>query len=236
VLSRPPENGRSGALLPLEGGRWIVTLAAAGGARPPADDAGFLAFAAGLDDPVIHDAIAGAVPISPIVPYRGTRNRLHHYEEVDRWPEGLVVLGDAACAFNPVYGQGMAAAALAALALDRRLREGGPGLARRFQRDLARVNARFWMMATSEDLRHPHTSGAGRGARVRLVHWYTDRLLRLAPSDRAVCLRLAAVANMVSPPTALLAPPVLRALAVAGCRRAAARLTGAAARLTRRRA
>ena len=81
------------------------------------------------------------------------------------------------------------------------------------------------MLATSEDFRHPRTSGEGRGRRVRLVHWYMDRVLRLAPSNRVVCLRLAAVANMVSPPTVLLTPPVLRALAVAGCRRAVARLT-----------
>ena len=106
----------------------------------------------------------------------------------------------------------MTAAARAALALDRRLRGAGPGMARRFQRDLARVNARFWMLATSEDFRHPRTSGEGRGRRVRLVHWYMDRVLRLAPSNRVVCLRLAAVANMVSPPTVLLTPPVLRAL------------------------
>jgi 2-polyprenyl-6-methoxyphenol hydroxylase-like FAD-dependent oxidoreductase len=31
-----------------------------------------------------------------------------------RWPERFVVLGDAVCAFNPIYGQGISAAAVTA--------------------------------------------------------------------------------------------------------------------------
>lgn len=41
-------------------------------------------------------------------------------------PENFIVLGDAACAFNPVYGQGMTIASLGALTLRQCLRE--PGL------------------------------------------------------------------------------------------------------------
>ena len=44
-------------------------------------------------------------------------NRWRRY---DRWPAklaGFVALGDAACAFNPVYGQGMTTGALSALTL-----------------------------------------------------------------------------------------------------------------------
>ena len=60
-----------------------------------------------------------------------------------------MVIGDAFCAFNPVYGQGMTTGALGAQALDqclreqRRLRPDGSleGLAARFQKRLARVVA-----------------------------------------------------------------------------------------------
>ena len=72
------------------------------------------------------------------------------------WPESLVVLGDTVCAFNPVYGQGMTTAALAAADLGNRLRKRRgslDGVAREFQRRLARINSTPWMLATSEDLR-----------------------------------------------------------------------------------
>lgn len=48
-----------------------------------------------------------------------TENRLFHYEKLSKLPEGLVAIGDAVCAFNPIYGQGMTTAALEALTLDK---------------------------------------------------------------------------------------------------------------------
>src|SRR4029450_2065234 len=98
-------------------------------------------------------------------------------------PRGLVVLGDAACAFNPVYAQGMTTAALAALLLHRCLRE--PSLTRkgfdtgRFQRRLARVCSDAWMLATGEDYRFDGVEGGSPTVGTRLMHRYMDRVVQL---------------------------------------------------------
>src|SRR5215471_7963454 len=63
--------------------------------------------------PMHFEAIAHAEPLTPISSYRATENRLRHYERLRVWPERFLVMGDAVCAFNPVYGQGMTAAAMA---------------------------------------------------------------------------------------------------------------------------
>src|SRR6476661_963892 len=119
----PPTQLRGGAVFPLDSQRWIVTLSGAGGDYPPTDEDGFLAFARSLRDPFLYETLKEARPLSSISGNRSTENRLRHYERLARWPGGLVVLGDAACALNPIYGQGMTAAALAALTLDRCLRQ-----------------------------------------------------------------------------------------------------------------
>jgi 2-polyprenyl-6-methoxyphenol hydroxylase-like FAD-dependent oxidoreductase len=117
---------------------------------------------------VIADIIDRLEPLSPIVGYRGTENRRRHYESL-RMPDGFVVVGDAACAFNPVYGQGMSAAALTAEALDRCLadhlarHDAVAGVSALAQRAVAKANAGAWMVAIGEDHRYPR-HGAARSA------------------------------------------------------------------------
>jgi 2-polyprenyl-6-methoxyphenol hydroxylase-like FAD-dependent oxidoreductase len=131
----------------------------------------------------------------------------------------LVVLGDAVCAFNPVYGQGMTTAALAAETLDdclwaqRRRRPAGDleGMARRFQRLLARRNRDAWMLSTGEDLRYPTTTGTTAGRILRAQHRYFDRVERAAVTDPAVTEVYARVFGMLERPTALFRPRIVAA-------------------------
>ena len=91
-------------------------------------------------------------PVRDIAPYRQTSNLRYRFGRIRGWPEGLLVLGDAACAFNPVYGQGITVAALQALLL----RDAWP--ARRLQRRLDGAADFCWSVAIGEDLRHPTTA------------------------------------------------------------------------------
>jgi 2-polyprenyl-6-methoxyphenol hydroxylase-like FAD-dependent oxidoreductase len=208
---------RGGVIYPIEDDRWLVTLAGTAGDVPPIDEDGFRAFARSLAAPALYQAIRDAEPLSPIRGYRRTENRRRHFERMPRWPDGFVVLGDAACAFNPVYGQGMTASALSAMALADCLRraphrEGLAGLPWRFQRELARVLAAPWLLATGEDFRWPSTAGDRPGAATRLMHRYIDRLFPLAATSPAVKRALQEVMHMVAGPGALFRPGVVAAV------------------------
>jgi 2-polyprenyl-6-methoxyphenol hydroxylase-like FAD-dependent oxidoreductase len=217
VQAKPPEMGRMGLLLPVEGDRWMVGLAGAGRDYPPTDEAGFLQFAASLRSPIIYDAIRHARPLSPIHGYRQTDNRWRHYDQAQRWPERLVVLGDAGCTFNPIYGQGLTMAALAGVTLQQCLQSHGEnpapgdlaGLACRTHQALAHTAAAVWLLATGEDLRYPATEGARPTLRTRLMHRYLNRLGPVATVNRTVNAAFLEVANLVRPPTALFRPSVL---------------------------
>lgn len=224
VQLAPPVYTRGGIMLPVEGGRWLVTLLGGGRDYPPADDEGFLEFARSLASPVIFDAIKDAEPLTPVRSHRATENRRRHYERLRRQPDNFLVTGDAACAFNPVYGQGMTAAALGALALDESLREQRrrhasgetAGLARRFQRRLAKSNAAPWLLATGEDFRYRGVEGGAPNVLTRLMHRYMDAVVRLATRDEVVRRVFLENMHMLKTPPSLFHPRVsLRVLAQA---------------------
>ena len=55
-----------------------------------------------MRSPALYEAIAAAEPLTPIAGHRATENRLRHYDRLDQFPEGVVAVGDAVGAFNPV--------------------------------------------------------------------------------------------------------------------------------------
>lgn len=219
----PPATRRTGGLFPQEGGRWICSLSGAGRDYGPTGEAAFLEFAKGLRDPVLYEAIRDAEPLTPITGFRRTANHRRHYERLPAWPRGFMVMGDAACAFNPIYGQGMSVAAISAAQLDRCLRESPRGLERRFQRRVARSGAGAWLVATGEDLRYRETEAAPTGLRTRLINAYVDRVVAAANVDRRVCASLLDVIALSSPPVSLFSPAVLARIAATTARSSAHR-------------
>ena len=127
-----------------------------------------------------------------------------------------MALGDAVCAFNPVYGQGMTAAAMGAEVLDRWLVKGGqcrPGRGRDFQRRLARVTSRAWQLSTGADYSFRTTEGPPPSRVARLMGGYIATVMRVATTNPCVRRRLAEVFHLLRSPAALFGPGVLASLA-----------------------
>ncbi|MEU0223527.1 FAD-dependent monooxygenase [Streptomyces sp. NPDC006284] len=214
-VSRP---ARSAMVMPVEGGRWLVSCGGSRGGEPPADPEGFLRYTLALPDPIVGRLISGAEPLTDVHLSRSTSNVRRYLERSPHWPEGFVVLGDALATFNPAYGQGMTVAAFGARVLGRELARGGPGapgLGRRVLRGAARSVDAAWSLAVGQDVRYPGVRGGRPGAADRVVTAYTRRLTRAATGSYAAASALWDVTSMRTPPTRLFRPDAFLA-ALAG--------------------
>jgi 2-polyprenyl-6-methoxyphenol hydroxylase-like FAD-dependent oxidoreductase len=204
----PPTSYRGGVALPVEGGRWMVTLAGVHGDVPPTDSAGFREFAGSLLSPTVGQLLDRCEPASPIVAYRFPSSQRRHFERAPRLLQRFVAVGDAACSFNPVYGQGMACAALQAAALGDVLRAVGPGsadLPRQFHRRAAKIIDAPWAIAVGADFLHPQTEGPkARGT--DLANRYVMNLARATHVSLPLARTFNLVLNLVEPPSALMRP------------------------------
>ena len=211
IIATPPNAPYGALLFPEENDSMVVLISGFNKRYPPTDPEEFEAFIP-VVGPEFQEALKGAEPISQPYGYRGTSSRWRHYENLERWPECFVVLGDAFCAFNPIYGQGMSAAAMSAAALADRVRRSKgslDGVAKSTLREISRITQVIWLLATSADLAWPDTEGgtAGNGPVDRFGRWYVAQVLQ-ATVDKTVRLELVAVNQLVKPPAALFAPGI----------------------------
>lgn len=214
VLLQTPALPAGGSAFPVEQGRWLVCAVGSGELRPPRNAGAFEAFLRALPDPAVAEVLDAGRAVSGVAVHRQTANRRLHYERVRPWPAGLLVVGDALCAFNPVYGQGITVAACEALLLRRALDRGHhPGTERRLLRRFARLTALPWGVATSQDLRLPSSDGAPGRLQGLLGRWTGEVVLLSAHGDRRAQRALAGVYHLMAPPRALAHPALVAAWA-----------------------
>ena len=213
--------GRAGFLLPIENGRWIVTLNGTRGGEPTAANASdddFVRFARDeLRHPLIGELLEQAEPLSEVAFTRTTVNRRHFYEKMLAWPDNFTVLGDALAAYNPVYGHGLAVGAQSALILRNLTRRHGlrsPGLSRRVQKAVARPVGAAWDLATGQDVFYPGATENGPTRRDRALAAYVNRLMHTATGNGRVARAVTDVTSLEKAATVLLSPSVLLAAAV----------------------
>jgi 2-polyprenyl-6-methoxyphenol hydroxylase-like FAD-dependent oxidoreductase len=208
IAGTVPESSRFTAILGAERNRWIVTLVGAMRDYPPTDLPGFREFARSLPTPDTYELVKDREPLVPIQSYRFPANRQRHYERLARFPAGYLVLGDAVCSFNPIYGQGMSVSLCEAKALDACLTRGDERLAQRFFTEAAAIITSPWAIATGEDYRFPQVEGA-RPPGFALISRYMERAHRAATRDPVVLKQFFDVASLLAPPTSMMSPKIL---------------------------
>ena len=201
-----PETGVGALALPVENGRWLVVSAGYGDRRPTRDPDEFVPFLDGLQDPAIADLVRLLEPISDVQIYRQTGNRRHHFGSSRTWPANLVAVGDAYCAFNPVYGQGITVAACQALLLRDSLARKKPLRSRQLQRKIAAVAEFPWSVATTEDLRRPSSTEQPTRAQQLLGRWSGELAKLAARGDRRAYRAFVGVYHLMIAPAALFNP------------------------------
>ena len=156
---------RAGAIVKLPDGKWLVNLGGRYGDTPPTEWEDFRAFGRTLIVSVWDDLVDTSTPMTDIKTYRMPRAVRHHYEQVERFPDGLLPIGDSVCFFNPTHGQGMSAAAgqvrglqslLAGRAADGRDLD---GLAMEFFPIAEEWVRGPWILAAMSDFAHPDCTG-----------------------------------------------------------------------------
>jgi 2-polyprenyl-6-methoxyphenol hydroxylase-like FAD-dependent oxidoreductase len=191
-------------MFPVEGDRWLVTLAAFFDNSAPQDHDGFLAYARSLTVPDLYHAIRNCEPVSGIRHYRFAGSVRKWFERLRCIPEGLIAIGDAVCSFNPVYGQGMTVAAIEAellgSSLARAKAEGGfaAEFAARWFRGIAPIVDGAWGSVRLEDFSCPELAHECP-LHLRLMQWYMGRVHRATQRSAFAADRFYRVMNFLEP-------------------------------------
>ena len=219
VFPKPPESGRLGVMVSVDGGVLMVTLGGVCRDYPPTNNEGFVEFARSLPIDEFSILLNEAKPAPAIHGYQVPSNLRRHYDRMPGYPDGYLVVGDALCSFNPIYGQGMSAAALQVQAIQRalgRLRASGRslrarGLGRRIQRQVARTLSLPWLLATAEDFRFAGVTGP-RPFGLPIIQWYVSHILQLSATHPEIARRFVRVLNLLAGPTILFTPSIVFAV------------------------
>jgi len=205
LVNAGPGHQRAAVLAEQENGLVRLTMAGMLKDRAPIDPKGFDEFAASLRMPDIFEAVRDGEAMHDPIAFQYPANVRHHYERMRSFPDGFLVLGDAICAFNPVYGQGMSSAAMQAEAFRALLAGDRPLTWQRHFRAIGKAVDAPWQISAGGDLAFPDVTGH-RTLTTRMINRYLPHVHAAAARDAELSANFIRVASLVDPPEALLRP------------------------------
>lgn len=176
------------------------------GDHPPTDQAGVWEWLKSFAARDVYDTLRYADPVDEAVAFRFPTTLRRHYQKLTRFPEGLLVTGDAVTCFNPVYAGGMSVAALCAVTMRSHLHSGAAPVPQDYFHDIAKyaIDAP-WEMTTTVDLSFPGVEG-DRPFKVRFGNWFLKKVQVAATRDGNITEQYFRAAGLIDPPTALQRP------------------------------
>jgi 2-polyprenyl-6-methoxyphenol hydroxylase-like FAD-dependent oxidoreductase len=222
VYPNPPKQNYGGSISPIENQRWMVTLLGYAAESVPQSGDEFLQFARGLEHPEVYEAIKNGTPESDISIYRFPALRRFHYDKLKHFPNGLIVMGDAFCRMDPVFGQGMSIAALEAMVLKRELQKAlqkqkPDKISKNAHRSFSKIIDVPWLIALTEDFRFTHTVGA-KPFGLPILKWYVKRVILACAANQKVYGKLINVLQLKAHPISLFSISTLKAVLFLGKR------------------
>lgn len=206
IVGPPPHQKRVGVVFQVEDGIVFGGLGGYHGDHPPADRAGFLAFAQSLNQPHVFNVLSQSELCGPIVQFRIPAAVRRSYLSVRNFPDGLLPIGDAICSLDPAFGQGMTMAALEAETLSQSLAENGTihsTLRRQYLRRVDDCLDVAWDLSCGENFKYSQTTGR-RPVGFPITRRYRDFLT--TSNDPRVLAKIYKVITLTAPPHSILRP------------------------------
>ncbi|MGM2861213.1 NAD(P)/FAD-dependent oxidoreductase [Bacillus cereus group sp. Bce021] len=209
-----PKNPYGVLIQTIEDNRYFVTFSGYANEKAPQTDDEFYDFAENLSISNVTDFLNKAEGITDIKTYKIPYQVRRRFDLVNNVPEGLLVVGDAQCRFDPVFGQGVSVAAMEAHQLQLLLqsrKQLDKTFTQQFYKKTADIIEIPWDMTTTEISRHPQLKRE-LTTKQKFQLWYTKQIYRLSASDSDVYIRLVRVMNLIRSPFHLFHPKVLLAV------------------------
>ncbi|GGP16145.1 FAD-dependent oxidoreductase [Oceanobacillus neutriphilus] len=188
VEGQPVRKQNTGIFAMIENNIVEVLLWNIGGNFPTTNAEKYEQEVAHLADPIMANIWKKLEPITTPRGYRIKELFRNRFEQMPRWPSGLLVLGDALCNFDPIYGQGMTMAAVEVEVLESCLRDQRtnpqPSFERRVLQRLQEIIEPIWWLNAVADLKWPGVEYEGRPLKgIAFVQKYFDLYLKQVTSQ-----------------------------------------------------
>ncbi|TVY03996.1 FAD-dependent oxidoreductase [Paenibacillus cremeus] len=215
VYPSAPMEKVGGSISRIEGNRHIVTLMSYDSDLSHSVQQNFINITKHLSQEDVYINLQGAKALSEIKVYKVPYIVRHRYEKVKNLPQGFLFIGDALCRFDPVFGQGMSAAALEVLELEDCLKQEwketrgiSTHLTKHFYKKVSKVIDPVWKMILIEDFRYGHVTGK-KPIGLSFLQWYTKRIFQRSSQNTDIYNAFIYVMNLLRPASTLFSPSIL---------------------------